>query len=134
MPQALPLDIDPNLISLEETRIESFRGPIPHPDLLAKYDVVQPGLAERIVSMAEREQDHRHGIVEQAVQANVDSDRRGQWMAFAIAIAVLVAAVILGIAASPWAGGILGVLDIVTVVGLFLRRERDEKKADSGEA
>ncbi len=43
-------------------RQELYSGPIPHPDLLKKYDSVIPGLAERIVAMAEEEQKHRHKL------------------------------------------------------------------------
>lgn len=38
----------------------SFQGPIPHPDHFAQYDKVLPGAAERILKMAEREQENRH--------------------------------------------------------------------------
>lgn len=35
-------------------RVEQFSGPVPHPDLLKKYDDLMPGLADRLVIMAER--------------------------------------------------------------------------------
>ena len=38
---------------------EVFEGPLPHPDILQKYEQIMPGIAERIVQMAEREQDIR---------------------------------------------------------------------------
>ena len=38
---------------------EVFEGPLPHPDILQKYEQIIPGIAERIVQMAEREQDIR---------------------------------------------------------------------------
>ena len=38
----------------------SFQGPIPHPDHFAQYNKVLPGAAERILKMAEREQENRH--------------------------------------------------------------------------
>ena len=40
-------------------RRQSFAGPLPPPALLQEYDQVVPGLAERIVVMAESEGDHR---------------------------------------------------------------------------
>lgn len=39
--------------SAKTHRLEQFSGPVPHPDLLAKYDALMPGLAERLVQMAE---------------------------------------------------------------------------------
>lgn len=35
-------------------------GPLPAPETYAQYDEVHPGAAERILRMAEKEQDHRH--------------------------------------------------------------------------
>jgi uncharacterized membrane protein len=39
---------------------QSYSGPIPDPHSLAQYEQVQPGLAERIIRMAEQEVEHRH--------------------------------------------------------------------------
>ena len=38
----------------------SFSGPIPPPAMLGKYEEYLIGSAERIVRMAEKEQEHRH--------------------------------------------------------------------------
>lgn len=38
----------------------SHRGPLPDPETYAGYEHVLPGSAERILRMAEREQEHRH--------------------------------------------------------------------------
>jgi uncharacterized membrane protein len=39
---------------------QSYSGPIPDPHSLAQYEQLQPGLAERIIRMAEKEAEHRH--------------------------------------------------------------------------
>jgi uncharacterized membrane protein len=36
------------------------QGPLPAPDVFRQYEEIHPGTAERIVQMAEREQDARH--------------------------------------------------------------------------
>ena len=46
-----------------QQRIE-FSGPIPPPQVLKQYEEIIPGAGERILAMAEKEQDHRHGLVE----------------------------------------------------------------------
>jgi uncharacterized membrane protein len=40
----------------------SFSGPLPPPELLRKYDDLHPGLAERIIVMAEKEAEHKKMI------------------------------------------------------------------------
>lgn len=51
----------------EETQIAyiqsvSFKGPLPPPALNKEYENVLPGSADRIMLMAESEQQHRHGM------------------------------------------------------------------------
>lgn len=38
----------------------AYSGPIPPPEHFAQYESVLPGASERILAMAEREQEHRH--------------------------------------------------------------------------
>ena len=43
---------------------EIFEGPLPHPDQLRQYEQVLPGIAERIVKMAEEEQRVRLAVTQ----------------------------------------------------------------------
>ena len=47
-------------IKTEITQVQQWSGPLPAPESLAKYDNIIPGSAERILVMAEKEQNHRH--------------------------------------------------------------------------
>lgn len=50
------------VIAHQVHQVQSFTGPIPPPEILAKYEDCFPGLAERIIVMAEKEQTRRHDI------------------------------------------------------------------------
>lgn len=52
------------------TQIQTFTGPLPHPSALKEYDSVLPGIAERIVSMAETEAKHRHRMDNEKARQN----------------------------------------------------------------
>ena len=52
---------------------ETFSGPLPHPDLLRKYDSTMPGSAERIFRYVEQEAEHRRVLELTALGAEVDS-------------------------------------------------------------
>ena len=41
---------------------EQYSGPIPHPKIISGYEEILPGAADRILSMAEKESQHRHDI------------------------------------------------------------------------
>jgi Predicted membrane protein (DUF2335) len=47
---------------------ESFAGPLPPPALLAEYEQALPGLAERIVAMAENEGNHRRAMEKRLIR------------------------------------------------------------------
>lgn len=61
-------------------------GPLPSPVLLGQYDQVKPGLAERIVRMAEREQHHRHAMDKAEIEAPHELARRGQWFGLVVTL------------------------------------------------
>lgn len=63
-------------IVLRAIKQESFSGPIPHPELLQKYDEVKPGFAERIISMAERQLDHRINCEDKVVDDYSEAQSR----------------------------------------------------------
>lgn len=97
-----------------------FSGPLPPPEILAKYDDVSPGFAERLMTMAENNQAHRHAMEREVIPARAKLELRGQIIGAAIAFLVLAFAgwfVYLG--KSTTAIGLV-VGEAVTLVGLFL--------------
>ena len=64
-------------VIIQAMQRESFSGPIPHPELLQKYEEIQQGFAERIVSMAERQLDHRVKCEDTVVNGSVAESKRG---------------------------------------------------------
>ncbi len=77
------------VISMAMKKSEYFLGPIPPPSLLAGYEEVAPGSADRIIKMAENEQSHRMNMENKCINAEIGSEKRGQWMGLGVAIAVL---------------------------------------------
>ena len=112
----------------------SFSGPLPPPELLARYNDVVPNGAERIIKMAENQQTHRQDLERTVVHGNVQSERRGQWMGLTISVVVLAAGVYLAAIGRQAAGGAIAVADLATLAGVFVygkhvqRQELDKKK------
>ena len=48
------------LVSVEYSSLHI--GPLPHPELLGKYESIIPGAADRIIAMAENEMANRHNM------------------------------------------------------------------------
>jgi uncharacterized membrane protein len=62
-----------------------FSGPVPPPAVLGQYEEILPGSAERILSMAENEQSHRHYYD----NGLLGLFTRGQWFAFILGLAAI---------------------------------------------
>jgi uncharacterized membrane protein len=109
-----------------------YSGPLPPPEILAKFDQVLPGSAERIIAMAERNQAHRHTLEETVIPANVRNERRGQIIAGIIYLATLGCGTFLVYVGRDTAGLVTMLSTTVTFAGLFLysRRKKEEDLGD----
>lgn len=111
----------------------SFSGPLPPPDVLAAYERVLPGSADRIIRMAEDQGSHRRGLERQELAANIRTQSQGQWLAFVIALLVSAG----GIYLLATGNGVSGLVALLTplagLVALFLvsRSRRADKEASS---
>jgi uncharacterized membrane protein len=79
------------LIAQRNTSI--YAGPLPHPDIIAGFESIQPGAADRIISMAENEAKQRHQIEtkeqERIVSISTTENKRvlrGQIFSFSIVV------------------------------------------------
>jgi len=117
----------------------SFQGPIPPPGILAEYEKICPGLATRIVSMAEAQSAHRQelekvsvtGITTDAV-ASRQERRWGQVIGGIVVTTAICGAVALGIwGRSAWAnaaGGTIGSISLVGVIIAFMTGKANGKE------
>jgi uncharacterized membrane protein len=105
-------------------------GPLPDAAELQRYNQITPGLADRIVAMAEKEQGHRHSLQTTVVAGEHKRQARGQLYALAATV------VLSGVATTALMHGAekigctaLGV--IAACIGAFLLERRAERKADA---
>jgi len=88
--------------------------------MLAGYEKVLPGAADRIVRMAEREQEEHLYRQRLTVENAVARSRDGQRFALAIALAVLLVSAVLILMGHEVAGTILGSVDLVSLAAVFI--------------
>ncbi|GGB95797.1 membrane protein [Dickeya fangzhongdai] len=97
-----------------------FRGPLPPPEMLREYNDIVPDGAERIMAKSEREQAHRHRITEKSLDGEMSRDKRGQWMAFAITMTILVIATLFAWKGEMVFAGTLITLDLIGLASVFV--------------
>lgn len=113
---------------------QSFSGPLPPPDVLRQFDEVVPGAAERIIKMAEEQSAHRKELERKVINSDISRSKWGQVLGFIIAIAGLVVSAVVAIYGNAFAGGIIGVGTLASLVSVFMygsrtrSRERGEKE------
>ncbi|MGI6241890.1 MAG: DUF2335 domain-containing protein [Candidatus Omnitrophota bacterium] len=111
----------------------SYVGPIPPPDMLAQYNGVVPGAAERILKMAEEQSAHRQYLEKTVVNSDIVQSRLGVICAFIVSLAFLFGAVWVALSGHPWLGGFLGTVDLVSLVSVFVygaKSRREEREAN----
>lgn len=69
--------------------VNQFSGPLPHPQILAQYELALPGSADRIIRMAEENGRHRRQMEELVVSKSFAEARVGQALAAFISIAAM---------------------------------------------
>ena len=134
-PLANPNNSSKNFIA----RAQSFSGPIPHPDILLKYNGIIPDAADRILKMAEKQATHRQYIEKWAVISGSLLSPLGVICALIIALAGLYFGYYLiqggrVLEGSIFAGGGVGSTVIAFIYGTRSRKEerlrRDQQNKD----
>jgi uncharacterized membrane protein len=100
---------------VQRTQVTTHSGPLPAPEILSGYELILPGAAERILRMAEKQQESRNTLELRQLEADIEhrndmvqvqrnvhrgafiSDYVGQTMGFIVALASLAGAAYAGI-------------------------------------
>lgn len=129
-------DSKPASITASFTEISS--GPLPNPAYLERYDRIIPNGAERIMRMAEKEQENRHDSQREARQLEKDKINkqlkymsRGQSMAFVLSIVILGLATLFVFTGHESMAYVLFAVSLISLAGLFLGiSKKNNKKHD----
>lgn len=120
---------------------QSYQGPIPHPEHLRAYEAITPGLADRIIGMAERESAHRHDMEKGTLQLNkarVENEKtfnqnstmlnkRAQTFALTIALVGTIGGIATIFAGHERTGTYLFLLTLGTLALAFLKNGRNNE-------
>lgn len=112
--------------------MSEFSGPMPPPSILKGYEEILPGAADRILSMAERQSEHRQQMEKEMIESESRDSLLGVLFAFALGIGCIIAAVVMVINVPEKAGAIcaaiLGTTGIGAIVTAFITSTRGSYK------
>ncbi|MBI6188652.1 DUF2335 domain-containing protein [Providencia rettgeri] len=124
---------NPRVMAIVQKK-ESFRGPLPPPDFLQRYEEILPGGAERIFCLTEKEQSFRHDTHKTALEGAIKKDSRGQWMGFFLSISVLIIATYFAKDGAYWFAGTLITGNLVALAAVFAAGRKGSKSQDSSDS
>ena len=115
---------------------QSFSGPLPHPEILKKYDQIVPDAASRIIKMAEEQSAHRQKLERTTIESDTKNARLGLHYGLIIGLASIIGGVICVMYGGQVGGSIIGGGGITGLVGVFvygsrLRQKEREKRFDA---
>lgn len=107
-------------IVLTQVVSKSHSGPIPSAEELEHLERVLPGLANRVVSMAETEQNARHSTTQNIISKEFALRSRGQWLAILAMCLLLVTVSFIAWLGDTQSAAWLGGATIIGVVSVFV--------------
>jgi uncharacterized membrane protein len=109
---------------------QQFSGPLPQPSDLEYYERIIPGAAERIISLAEKQSEHRQYLEKSVILSDIKNSRTGLWCALIIAISGIGSSVFCAAIGQPWAAAALSGTSLAGIVTAFIygsKVRRDER-------
>ena len=97
-----------------------WSGPLPPPSLLVEYDKAVANGAERILSMAERQSNHRMEVEAAEIASDHILARRGQWIGMVVVLSVLALAGYLAFLGATAAAAVVAGIDVVGLAAVFV--------------
>lgn len=113
----------------DPTRRFNYPALIKDREILAKYEQIQHGAADRIITFAEKQLDHRHSVEKKVVNSNIKNEHTGLWLAFFLTIGLMIFGFYLVLHDKETAGYFAVFGPVIFHAGNYLYNRRKEIKS-----
>jgi uncharacterized membrane protein len=104
-------------------------GPLPDPNTLKNYNDIIPNGADRIMSLTEKQANHRMELEKRVVGGQMLQSNLGQIFALIIGLFSLACATYVILEGHEWAGSIIGVGGLTSLVTAFIKGRDSQEKS-----
>ncbi|MGD1032584.1 MAG: DUF2335 domain-containing protein [Opitutaceae bacterium] len=104
-----------------------WQGPLPSPASLEAFNRVVPGAAQRLITMAEKQQDHRMALEKKISSRQTTQSALGQIFALVISITVVAAGALAIYRGSAGAGATIITTTTAGIAYVFITGKREER-------
>ncbi|MGC1621072.1 MAG: DUF2335 domain-containing protein [Candidatus Acidiferrum sp.] len=106
----------------------SFSGPLPPPEVLEKYNQSMPGLADRIIGMAEKQANHRQQIEKTVIDSNAFVQKVGPFLGFIVAMTAVIGGIELVLKGKDGYGLAAIITALASLAGVFIYGKTQQRK------
>ncbi len=107
---------------------ELYSGPLPHPSILKQYNEINPDFAERIISMAEKDQVHIIELNKKSLELRGRDNLFGMIFAFSIVIGAVILGAILLLNDKDLGGYGSLITAVIAAAVVFFGGKKDKKE------
>lgn len=125
LPPAEVVECVPESVRAEAVASAAFSGLLPPPTIYRGYNEVLPGSAERILRLAEKEQDRRIGREKEKLGLASQRSRLGLWLGFVIAVFALVTSGLLATNGHDLVAGVVGCAGLAGAAAGLIHERRE---------
>lgn len=101
-------------------QIEISQSPWPPPDILERYESIQPGSAERLIRLVEQEVEHRRALEARQLRSEIIETHVGQWLAFVVALFTIGVGAYTALHGAQIPGALIGSGGVIGLVTVFI--------------
>lgn len=116
----------PPTIAAQLSVQQQWQGPYPPPDAAERFEKLQPGTFNRLVTMAEKLQDAQIEQSKMALEYQGDATYRGQMLGGGISAVALILAAIVGWLGYPWLAGAFVAVPVMGVAKALVESARQQ--------
>lgn len=113
-------------VKISQAIHREFSGPMPPGELLAEYENVQKGFANRLLQFTEKEQEHRHKIESKGLNAAISTEMRGQKYALLICLVFVLCSFQLIMSDHEISGAVLGSGTLAGLAAVFITGRKSQ--------
>lgn len=114
-----PTSIQQNHLQVTNSQF-SYKGPLPPSSELLRYNDACPGAANRIISMAEKQAEHRQCLEKRVVAIQSRNSLVGIISAFVICITTILSGAYCVYSGAGWPGAALSLGGLASLCGVFI--------------
>lgn len=115
-------------VTQRQVQVQQWSGPLPSPIDLKGYEEICPGAADRILSMAEKQNNHRIELETKVIRAQIGQGTSGQIFGFLIGLATVLGGVFCVLQNHEAAETTIVVSGAASVASVFVYGKKQQQK------